>query len=233
MKCAQIREWLPELAGGELGPRERAACEAHLRDCAPCQDRLAGLREAVSLLRDAGARAEAPAGFGASLHRRLAAEPPPRPPLGARILALFEPLRLDSWRRLGALAGAAAAALVLVVVLPGLRGPAPGGAGGGEVAAPFQVPSRRVAVVHLDFVTDAVVDNVEFEVTLPAELAFISDGKPLRDRTLHWSGSLAAGSNPIPLAVSGTKPGRYKIVARARGAGVDVAHDVLLEVVPS
>lgn len=231
MKCAQIREWLPELAGEELGPRERAACEAHLQGCAPCQERLAGLREAVGLLRAAG-RQEAPPGFGAALHLRLAKEPPPPRPLGARVLALFEPLRLDSWGRLGALAGAAVAAVVLLAVLPQLRAPAPGPSGG-EVAAPFQVPSRRVAVVHLDFVTDAVVDNVEFEVTLPQELAFISDGKPLRDRTLRWSGSLSAGSNPIPLAISGNKPGRYRVVARARGEGVDVAHDVLLEVVPS
>lgn len=203
----------------------------HLQQCPACTERLEQLAEAVSLLRRAGQEA-VPAGFRAALHQRLLAEPPPRRPLSARCAELLERLRLDSAPRLGMLASAAAAAVVLAMVSVDRQRNVPEPAVG-EVAAPFQVPSRRIAVVHLDFVSNMEIDNVQFEVTLPQELAFISDGKPVAQRTLQWSGSLSPGSNPVPLAISGSKPGRYRIVARARGDGVEVTHDVLLEVVPS
>ena len=106
-------------------------------------------------------------------------------------------------------------------------------AAGQEVAAAFRVPSQRVAVVHLDFVADVALADVEFEVTLPIELHFVDGGKALAERTLLWHGQLAMGRNPIPLAVSGAKPGRYRVTAQARGSGVQVRHDILLEVVPS
>jgi hypothetical protein len=95
------------------------------------------------------------------------------------------------------------------------------------------VPQKRIAVVHLDFVSDESIDDVEFEVTLPSELHFIDGGHALAQRTLSWRGSLSTGSNPIPLAVRGSKPGRYRVTAQARGLGLAVRHDILLEVEPS
>lgn len=232
MKCHDVRDLLPELAGGELGPRQQARCEAHLSTCPSCRDELDGLRRAVSLLRSAGEAQEVPSGFAAALHRRLAAEPPPPPASLLQRLrgAIAERLRVGP-----ALGLALSGALALLVVVPtaALWPRAHPGAEAEDAVAPFAVPQRRVAVVHLDFVTNEVVDDVEFEVRLPQGLAFISDGKPLAQDTLRWSGSLKAGSNPIPLAVSGNRPGRYRIVARARAAGLAVDHDVVLQVIPS
>lgn len=233
MKCQDVRSLLPELAGGELGPKESAACEAHLATCGSCRQHRDELRRAVDLLRRVGqGGGEVPAGFAAALHLRLAQEPPPRPSLWTRILDRLGDSGLASGPRL-ALAASGALALLVVVsagLWSGWRAPqAPHVQD--EAVAPFEVPQRRVAVVHLDFVTNAVVDDVEFEVTLPKGLAFVSDGKPIAQETLRWSGSLQAGSNPIPLAVSGMKPGRYRIVARARAAGLFVTHDVVLQVV--
>lgn len=240
MKCAQIKQWLPEMAGGELGSRERGLCEAHLSTCAACREELAQLERAVRLLRDVGPAEEArlPAGFALALHRRLVAEPPPVRPLAARVWDVLERLGLGmtSPGRAFGLAGAVAAcALLVALALPRGGPPRPvlPEEAVAEVVAPVQVPTRRVAVVHFDFVTDMVVDEVTFEVSVPPELAFVSEGKPLSERTLRWSGSLSVGSNPVPLAVTGARPGRYKIEARARGQGVDVRHDVVLEVVSS
>lgn len=242
MKCEQVHDWLPEYAGGELGPRERAQCDAHLPGCAGCQERLDGLEEALRLLQLAG-RERAPAELGRGLHLRLVQEPAPRASGWGRLRGWLEPL----WRR-GSLVGAAAVGAAGMLLVLGGTGALSGGRGGvavsreagltqgqAEAPAPFQVPTRRVAVVDLSFVTDQVIDGVEFEVTLPQELAFIDAdaGKPLQERTLRWSGSLLPGGAPIRLPVSGSQPGRYRIVARARAQGLDLSHDVWLEVVRS
>lgn len=235
MKCDTIKQWLPELAGGELGRREQTLCEEHLRTCADCRTRLRELQDVLTLLHDAGQEDTAlPAGFSQALHGRLLREPPPRRPLGARIMNALGGLGLDSSPRLGLAFSAALAALLLVVAAARTVGHVPSGRPSlAQAPAPFEVPAQRVAVVHFDFVANVTVENVEFEVTLPQGLAFIDNGKPMPGHTLQWTGSLASGSNPVPLAISGTKPGRYKIVAHARGAGVDVQHDVWLEVVRS
>lgn len=236
MTCQETRDLLPGLAGGELGPRERAACESHLATCAACAGRHEELRETVALLRRVGQGGVAeslPRGFSAALHLRLAQEPPPRPSLWTRALGRLEVL--GGGPRVVLALGAAVALLVAVgggwSALRGLREARYAAHPQEDAVAPFEVPQRRVAVVHLDFVTNAVVDDVEFEVTLPQGLAFVSNGKPIAQETLRWSGSLRAGSNPVPLAVSGMKLGRYRIVARARAVGLSVTHDVVLQVV--
>lgn len=246
MNCATVRKLLPALAGGDLGlSREDAqGCTAHVADCGDCARRLASLNELLGLLhrtgRQVGSPEALPTGFQASLRQRLAQEPPPVRPLRARLWGWLEGARLDSQPRL-ILAGCAMAALVFAV--PALhqlhslhRGSGPGAATSPvdhEVAAAFQVPQQRIAVVRFDFVADVEVPEVEFEVTLPSELDFIDEGKALPERRIVWRGSLASGSNPIPLAVRGSKPGRYRVTAQARGEGLAVRHDILLEVVRS
>lgn len=245
MSCETVRKQLPALAGGDLGlsREESAACMEHVGGCPDCAARLASLKSMLALLHKTGREAShpeaLPKGFQAALHLRLAQEPPPAQPLRARAWRFLERLRLDSGPRL-ALAGSAAA-LALVLAIPAVHHRLGAGLGGSpagsllehEVAAAFQVPQHHIAVVRFDFVADVEVPEVEFEVTLPSELHFIDEGKALPDRRIVWRGSLTSGSNPIPLAVRGTKPGRYRVTAMARGEGLEVRHDILLEVVRS
>ena len=51
MNCAQVQPMLDEYITGELPDAERAAVDAHLRECAACRDDLIGLEEAATLLR--------------------------------------------------------------------------------------------------------------------------------------------------------------------------------------
>lgn len=236
MKCAQCRPQLAALAGGDLSRREAERCEAHVAACPDCARQLRELRTTIALLRRVGAHEPLPAELGPALHRRLAALPPPALPWSRRLAEGLERLGLYGGRRPALGLVAVALGVLLLVVRTGHRG-GEGGAGlyatGQEVAAAFRVPAQRVAVVHLDFVADVALADVEFEVTLPTELHFVDGGKALTERTLLWHGPLAMGRNPIPLAVSGAKPGRYRVTAQARGSGVQVRHDILLEVVPS
>jgi hypothetical protein len=243
MKCDTVKELLPAVAGGDSGLErdESAQLQVHLVACVSCAARLESLRDTLSLLRRVGESEPLPRDFAASLHLRLSREPAPIPPLTARLFRWFERLHLDSAPRLGL----AVAALAIVVVVVG-QSMAPLGRGrdhdktppatpelAQEVAAAFSVPQQRIAVVRFDFVADVEVPDVEFEVTLPSELHFVDEGKILPERRLVWRGSLSSGSNPIPLAVRGVKPGRYRVTAKASGAGIAVRHDILLEVVRS
>ncbi len=246
MKCEAIQNRLPALAGGDLDREGVRLCEEHLASCAVCRGRYADLQATLRLLNRVGGSEPLPAGFSAALHRRLAAEPAPRPSLFTRILSWAAEHHLDSSPRL------ALAALGVLVLLStplvlrgrgvsgGAAGSLAGGAAGphavgpeGEVAAAFRVPAQRTAVLRFDFVADVEVPDVEFEVTLPSDLFFIDGSEPVPQKRLVWRGSLSSGSNPIPLAVRGSKPGRYRVTAHARGIGVDVQHDILLEVVRS
>ena len=239
MNCETAKTLLPAFAGGDSGldRAESSALHAHLASCAACSDRLHGLRSTLALLRRVGQREAPPPGFAASLHRRLLAEPPPRPTFAMRLHRLLERLQLDSAPRLGMLASVPAA-LALVFVLSQFRGthhPSPSlTSPDQEVAAAFRIPHERIAVVRFDFVADVEVQDVEFEVTLPNDLHFVDEGRILPDRKLVWRGSLSSGSNPIPLAVASSKPGHYRVTATARGeGGLEVRHDILLEVVRS
>lgn len=246
MKCKKAIELLPGLAGGDLGlrPDEAARCQEHVASCQACAARLTALKRTIFLLRQVGQTEPLPTGFQQALRRRLANAPPPSPSVATRFFRILEALRLDSAPRLGLALGAAALALGLAI-LPVQKGRLAASGNGGsnghsgaagseqEVAAAFRVPQQRIAVVQFDFVADVEVVDVEFEVNLPSELHFIDDGKVLTERRLVWRGALNSGSNPIPLAVLSTKPGRYRVTAQARGAGLAVRHDILLEVVHS
>jgi hypothetical protein len=249
MKCEAIQKLPPALAGGDLDRSQATACTRHVATCADCAERLRSLRQLQQLLQQVGQSEPLPADFRAALHRRLAQTPPPEPTLLTRWLGLAERLRIDSAPRT-LLAGAAVVALLAVPLALRDRGATQGSAGltapaGGaglattattveqEVAASFRVPAQRTAVLRFDFVADVEVPDVEFEVTLPSELFFVDGAEPVPEKRLVWRGSLSSGSNPIPLAVRGSKPGRYRVTAHARGEGVDVTHDILLEVVRS
>ena len=136
-------------------------CEEHLASCAVCRGRYADLPVDAAAAQPRRGSEPLPAGFSAALHRRLAAEPAPRPSLFTRILSWAAEHHLDSSPRL------ALAALGVVVLLATplvLRGRGASGAAGftagsaagphavgpeGEVAAAFRVPAQRTAVPAL------------------------------------------------------------------------------------
>jgi hypothetical protein len=235
MKCADCNKLLPSLLSGDLSRPSRTEVEAHLADCPDCQQHLTELRQTVGLLREAGKQLQLPSDFQRALHEKLRAEPPPRLPLTTRLWWFLERFGFDSTPRL--MAGAALAVTLIALLLVPLRqrGEATARVFVPEetVAASFRIPSQRVAVVQLDFVADVSVDDVEFEVSLPGELEFVDGGAAIPDRQIAWKGSLSVGSNPVPVAVRGIRPGRYRVTALAKGRDVTVRHEVLLEVVPS
>lgn len=235
MKCAEWTQLLPLLQSGDLSPQRRAAVEQHLSACEDCRRHLLQLDQTVRLLREAGRRQTVPADFSTKLHARLSLEPPPPIPVFTKLWWKLEALGLDSGPRLWACAMAAAMLVVLSTLTLRDRGPGRATVFVPEetVAASFRIPSHRVAVVQLDFVADASVDDVEFEITLPGELEFVDAGQAIAERHLAWRGSLAVGSNPVPVAVRGARPGRYRVTAQAKGRDVTVRHEVMLEVVPS
>ena len=222
--CRTTPPRLGELVAGELSQAAAAELLAHVDGCLRCSRHYEELRGTVGLLR----RLDEPADrdFAAALHRRLvAAGPPPspRPSLGALLRRCFASPRL-SW----AVAGVAVAGLLLTQLPWGGR--SGGEIAEGQVAPTYRVPTARLAVVKIDFIAEQPVDDVEFAVELPEGLAFVSGGRELPERRFSWRAPLEQGSNSIPIAVRGKKAGRYRIQARARGAGVEAAHEVLLEV---
>jgi anti-sigma factor RsiW len=247
MKCAAIWDRLPALAGGDLDREQTRRCEEHLAACVSCRARYAELQQTLRILQRVGQSEPLPRGFSAALQERLAAEPAPAPSRLSRLWRWLAELHLDSAPRLAliavSLAVLGAAPLLLRGRSPSVSAslggsglpvyPRPSAAAEHEVAAAFRVPAQRTAVLRFDFVADVEVPDVEFEVVLPSELFFIDGSQPVPDKRLVWRGSLASGSNPIPLAVRGSQPGHYRITAHARGGGVDVQHDILLEVVRS
>jgi len=230
MTCDDVRAVLPELAGGELSGVDADGAREHVRGCASCGAQLVELEATVALARKAGA-ATVPEGFGLELHHRLVqAGPPPSTWLMRLRRAIAErPL----WTSLGAAAAAAALAVIVthrlqrpVAPVQIAATPAPV-----EVPAIARVPSAKVALVKIDFVAERSVDEVQFEIMLPDGLRFFSHGHELAERTFRWKGRLESGSNPLPIAVKGPRPGRYRVIAHAVGDELDVTHEVILEVV--
>jgi anti-sigma factor RsiW len=79
MNCADFEHWLD---GGQP-ETERAAAEAHARDCRACAAALAAASEIEALL--AGQSIEAPPSFTDEIMRRVAAEPPRRADLAGSL----------------------------------------------------------------------------------------------------------------------------------------------------
>lgn len=235
MKCADCNQLLPSLISGDLSRLHRAEVEAHLAACSVCHRHQEELRQTVGLLHEAGKTIHLPSDFQRTLHEKLRAEAPPKLTIGTRLWWFLERFGFDSTPRLIASAAIALALIALILVPLRQRGEATARVFVPEqtVAASFRIPSHRVAVVQLDFVADVSVDDVEFEVSLPGELEFVDGGQAIPERQIAWKGSLSVGSNPVPVAVRGIRPGRYRVTAHAKGRDVTVSHEVLLEVVPS
>ena len=185
------------------------------------------LRERLSALR------EEPAGvdFQASLHRRLVAAGPPEPAPGwDRVRWLFRRNAPWLWPVLGVAAG-----LLTFLVLSTLQQPPTPPALATEASRRLaepgtQVPVSKVAVIKLDFTADVAVEQADFQVSLPEGLSFWADGRELELRSFEWTQPLNAGSNVIPIAVRGQKPGRYRVTAQARTGDQRIEHEVVLEV---
>jgi hypothetical protein len=239
MKCSRCIELLSDLAGDELGADLAAATREHLRGCSGCAARFEELSATVSLLRRLGDE-PLPDDFGAALHRKLvAAGPPPHPGRVARLRAWLSGGALGP-AALGAVGAAAVAAVLVGTHHRAATSPAhvalqqapQESVAAGPVVPIFRVPQAKLAVVRIDFVAEQAVDDVEFAVTLPEGLHFVSEGKELPDREFRWRGRLERGSNPIPVAVRGDHAGRFPVAARAIGSDVDAHQKVLLEVIP-
>lgn len=220
MSCADVRELLTDVAGGELDGTRADEVRAHAANCEHCGRELAELEATVELMRKAGAE-PLPEGFALSLHHALVAAGPPRRRFfdGVRAAIALRPVTF----------AATAAALAAVVAAGGMFALFHRGAHAPMVAT-YQVPESKVALVKIDFVAEQAIDDVAFEITLPDGLRFVGGGSELAERTFRFQGKLAAGSNPIPIAVKGPRAGRYKVIAHAIGPALDVTQEVVLEV---
>jgi hypothetical protein len=153
-------------------------------------------------------------GFGAALRQRLVAAGPPRPASPWRAwLDRFPAVR-------PALAAAAALAVVAAAALWSL-----------PPSRATVLPATKVAVVRLVLAAEVPVEGAHVRVVLPPELAFWADGAELAQRTFEWTQPLAAGANEIPIAVRGSRPGRYRVVVSARIGDQVVNDEVVLQVV--
>jgi hypothetical protein len=185
------------------------------------------LRERLSALRE-----DLPdAGFQSALHRKLVAAGPPEPAPGWD--------RVRWWLRRGApvlwpVLGLAAGVATFLVLSAVRQSPEPlpsETVASRPLEAPgTRVPASRVAVIKLDFTADVAVEQADFQVSLPDGLAFWADGEELPLRSFTWTQPLSAGSNVIPIAIRGHKPGRYLVTALARAGDQKIEHDVVLEV---
>lgn len=165
--------------------------------------------------------------FERKLHLRLSSAGAPTPTLGdtlRRGLPLLWPLS-------GAVAGVLAYVLMSQIATGPARAPE-GLARAPEAAAAVgtSFPVSKVAVLKIEFTVEAAVEDADFQVSLPEGLVFWHDGQPLPERSFAWRQPLFEGSNVVPVAVRGQRPGRYTVSARARMGGVEVVHDVVLEV---
>lgn len=184
------------------------------------------LRERLAALREDPAEL----GFQAALHRRLVAAGPPEPASGwDRVRLAFRRPAPWLWPVMGVAAGIAA-----FLVMSALQQPPPPPTLA-EASRPLaepgtQVPVSKVAVIKLNFTADVAVEQADFQVSLPEGLSFWADGKELELRSFQWTQALSAGSNLIPIAVRGTRPGRYLVTAQARTGDQKIEHEVVLEV---
>lgn len=185
------------------------------------------LRERLSALRE-----DVPGrDFQAALHRRLVEAGPPEPGPGwDRVRWLLRHRAPVMWPSVGIAAGVAAFLVLSAAEQPPPPPPAVAQASRPLAAPGTQVPVSKVAVIKLDFTVDVAVQQADFQVSLPEGLSFWADGEELPLRSFQWTQALSEGSNVIPIAVRGQKPGRYLVTAQARAGDQRIEHDVVLEV---
>jgi hypothetical protein len=222
MNCGGAREWLAEVAGGELTGARADEVRRHAAECDACGAELAELQATVGLLRRAGSE-PLPDGFSLSLHQKLVAAGPPPQSWLARVRARLALRPLTS-----AACAAGMAALLTAFGTAAVMRRSPSPAPPREIA--YKVPESKVALVKVNFEAERPIEDVAFEITLPDGLRFVSRGQQLAERSFRFQGRLNAGSNPIPIAVKGPRAGRYKVIAHAVGPDLDVTQEVVLEV---
>lgn len=220
MNCADARELLTDVAGGELDGARADEVRAHAGSCDACGRELEELEATIGLLRAAGSE-PLPEGFSLSLHQALVAAGPPKRTFIDAVRAAIALRPVTFAASAAALAAMVATGGAIALVHPA-SAPSP--------VASYKVPESKVALVKIDFVAERAIENVAFEITLPDGLRFVAGGEQLAERTFRFEGKLVAGSNPIPIAVKGPRAGRYKVIAHAIGAALDVTQEVVLEV---
>lgn len=182
--------------------------------------RLRGLREDVS-----------DDGFSAQLHRRLVEAGAPEK---TRMELFWAKWKMWLWPLSGVAAGVAAYVVLTLTAPLGTssqtRSVELPVASQQPLKVGSEVPVTKVAVLKLDFSVDADVEEADFQVSLPDGLVFWVEGEALAERAFRWTQPLKEGSNVVPIAVRGNKPGLYTVSARARIGDQEVVHDVVLEV---
>jgi hypothetical protein len=103
MNCVDWEERIALYAGGDLAPAEAPPVERHVAECTACRVLLSGLRESLSLVREAHGEPVDAAHFAA---------------VRARVLAELEDGPARRWRLGWVYAMAAAAAVLLVFAWP-------------------------------------------------------------------------------------------------------------------
>jgi hypothetical protein len=249
MTCDEAEPLLAEISGHKAENPRLTALAASLRaslfdaarhadGCAACGARLMQLEIAARLMRQAG-EVRLPDGFQEELHRKLVAAEPPALSLRTRLAAWTRLHPLSALGLAAALSAVLAMAGTTAVLLHGARDFGAGASWGATsnrssesaIAAPhFKVPAEKVALVKIDFASAKAIDDVDFEILLPDGLHFFSGGQELAERTFQWRAKLGAGSNVVPIAVKGSHPGRYRVIAHATGRDLDVSQEVVLEV---
>jgi hypothetical protein len=222
MNCNQVDVLLPEMAGGELVGERAARVREHVERCPACAERLAELTTTVGLLRRAG-DAPLPGGFQAELHFKLVAAQPAGHSVGQRLRDWLAARPFAFATVSAALAAVLAVGGTLTMLGRGTVSPQ-------TLQTAFRVPEAKVALVKIDFVSGKEIDDVNFEILLPDGLRFYSGGHELAERSFQWQGKLSSGSNLVPIAVKGVRPGLYHVIAHATGDNLDVSQDVVLEV---
>jgi anti-sigma factor RsiW len=213
--CRPVRERFTAYLDRSLRLDDRRRIDAHLAGCAACADDLRLMRALLEAL-DGVPPPAPPAGYRERFSARLAAEPDlprPRPGTGRPRRVRFRTGRNPRWAKgaTAAVAGVAAAGLVLAVLFsaPEPPGPAPGP----RAQAVAHIPQGGDAVVEIWFDAARAVDNVRFTVRLPDGVRLVSDGRMVAAAEFSWEGSLNAGPNVISLPVRGVARGEWTVTA--------------------
>ncbi len=251
MKCNKARELLSDRHNGELDASAEAGLAHHLEGCAPCRQAAQELDEMLQLL-GATESPTLPAGFGEAMHDRLmtasqepvtrdAVSPPPGRPLWASVV------------RGAGLVAAGAAAVLLVMWISGLpestpptKCPAQGQAKGtttrvqnaGIATRPPDGAQRlrvgQVAVLELSIRAQDHHADARLLVVLPDGVSLLGEGaRELEEKRMEWNASLTRGENKIRIPVRARRAGTWRLVARARAAGLDTASEARLVVTRS